>query len=173
MNNIIDRLKSISFSDKDILQAVDNEANLLRYPELSEYSNIDQVLGPYDAAIILYETKEAYGHWVCIFKSSHDTLEFFDPYASKPDDELSKIPMHFRLMNNELIPHLTRLLYKSPYDVIYNEDRLQKLEHDVNTCGRHVAMRLVMREMPLAEYQELFEGINADDAVTMLTAFIR
>ena len=97
----------IALSDKDIMRLIKGKANLLTYTELQKYNNIDQVLGPYSALVLLYETSKNFGHWVCVFKVNENTIEHFDSYGLKPDDELKFIPEYFREVNYEEIPHLT------------------------------------------------------------------
>jgi hypothetical protein len=65
----------------------------------------------------------------------------------------------------------------SPYKLTYNQKPLQKLGSDVNSCGRHVAMRLVMRDVPIKQYQQFLlqkkgGSLNPDGMVSMMTAFI-
>lgn len=174
MENIIKKLESISLSGADILKICSNKSNLIPYSDLSNYNNIDEALGPYTSCILLYETKLNYGHWCCIFKVDKNTLEFFDPYGEKVDEQLKHIPQNMRKSLNEEIPHLSYLLINSPYDVIYNKKKIQKLETDINTCGRHCAFRIVMRSLPLDDYIDLFQNQkqSADFWVSALTAFL-
>lgn len=45
-------------SDDDVLKICNYKANLMTYPELVEYDNIDDALGKHKALILLYETKK-------------------------------------------------------------------------------------------------------------------
>lgn len=174
MDIFINKLKDKSLSGDDLINLVDGKANILTYPELSQYKNIDQCLKPHNALIILVETKKNYGHWVCLLKNGK-TLEYFDPYGLKVDDALKFIPAHFRMENNEKFPHLSYLLLNSKYELVYNHYKLQKFMKDVNTCGRHVAMRIILRNVPIDEYIALLtktKHYNPDFFVTALTLFI-
>lgn len=160
----------IALSDKDIMRLIKGKANLLTYTELQKYNNIDQVLGPYSALVLLYETSKNFGHWVCVFKVNENTIEHFDSYGLKPDDELKFIPEYFREVNYEEIPHLTYLLYNSGYNVIYNEFKLQKKKKGINTCGRWVATRLIYRMIPQKVFAKFFlEYNNPDEIIVQLT----
>jgi hypothetical protein len=174
MERLIKKLENIALSNEEILQICNNKANLLTYPELHKYNDINQCLGKYGAVIILYETRKDYGHWVCVFKSAKNKLEFFDPYGLFPDEELKFIPEHFRKISNQQYPHLTYLLYKSNYLIEYNDHKLQKKLKNIATCGRHVGLRILLRKYNIDQYASLFKDkcFNADQIVTMLTAFI-
>lgn len=161
----------IALSNYDILQMINYKSNLMTYPELTKYDNLDEALGKYGALVLLYETKQNYGHWVCIFKVNKNTVEHFDSYGYKPDDELKFIPNYFRKLNNEWYPHLTSLLYYSKYTVIYNEYRLQKKKKGINTCGRWVVTRLNYRMIPQDVFANFFlEYKDPDKLVTYLTS---
>ena len=123
--------------------------------------------------VLLYETRQNFGHWVCVFKVDKNTIEHFDSYGLKPDEELKFVPENFRKVNYLDYPHLTALLYFSKYDVIYNECQLQKYLEDVNTCGRWVTARLAYRMIPQEEFAKFFlEYDDPDQIVTDLTKSI-
>ncbi len=170
---------SDSLTGQDIMDLIGNKARIYSYPELSEFKNIDQALGPNKAMIVLYETRKDYGHWTCIFKHHDDLIEHFDSYGVRPDDELKFIDENFRQENNEKRPHLSFLLSKwlsksKNRKVIYNAYNLQKMKSGTNTCGRFVAMRLLLRDIPLQQFisflnNELSKKKDADWIVTFLT----
>lgn len=170
----IAKLKKYSFSNKDIKQFCNGEVNVFTYPDIGQYHDIEQLLHPYDACIILYLTTEHYGHWCALIKQTPDLIEFFDPYALMPDKEIAYIPKHFRKESGQNIPHLSRLLYQSDYKISYNHHRLQQLKNDVNTCGRHCCLRVVLKNMPLDEYASLFKkkDLSSDDIACLLTSVI-
>lgn len=175
MEKLIRKLENKSLSNIELLDMIDGKANLLTYPELSKKRSIDQVLGKYGACIILYETKKDYGHWCCVFKLNNSTLEFFDPYGKKVDEQLKWIDNNFRKYNNEWYPHLSALLLKSKYKLTYNNHKFQKFARDVNTCGRWVGLRLKFRHLSLNEFKKLFlkkREENADFYATLLTELI-
>lgn len=175
MNKIIKELEKMSLSNNEVMKLVNGKANLIQYSELAKVSNIDEILKPYGACIILFLTRKNYGHWTCLFKVKPDELEFFDPYGLFIDDELNfKMPEYFRKKSNQDYPHLTWLLYNSPYKISYNEHKFQKKMKGVATCGRHTAMRLILRYLTLEQYKELIDGsrMDPDKFVTMLTSYI-
>jgi|SRR5271154_2028970 len=176
--DILKVYENIALSDREVLKLIDGKANLILYPDLIEYDNIDEILEPYGACIILFEAKPKYGHWCCLFKQNEKLLEFFNPYGGYPDDSLEYIPMHFRLISNQYYPYLSFLMYYSPYELSYNEYKFQKHGKDIKTCGRHAAMRLVFRHLSLDDYKQLLDFLckilkmNYDEIVTLLTGYI-
>ena len=177
MTNLLKELESISLSNYEVLELINGKANLIQYPELATKNNIDEILHPYGACIILYLTRKNYGHWCCLFRFKDDPnlLEFFDPYGLFVDDELNfKMNENFRKINNQDYPHLTHLLYISPYKISYNQYKFQKKLKGVATCGRHTSMRLLLRDLPLDNYKKFMTSTNytPDELVTMLTTLI-
>jgi|SRR5208337_5108836 len=172
---MLKRLEAIALSNKDIMKLLDNKAEIVLYPNLHKYQNIDQVLGPHEAAVILFEFKPEYGHWVCIWKLDKQTLSFFNSYGSYPDDSLLFIDGSFRDKTNQEYPYLSELFLKSPYKLTYNEYQYQKHNKDIRTCGRHCVVRLYCRNLSDKQYHEFITSemkkykINADQLVTMLT----
>ena len=174
--NTLSNYENIALSNKDILYLLDGKANIVMYPDLYKYNNIDEILDPYGACILLFESKPKYGHWCAIFKTSNTTLEFFNPYGGYPDDSLEYIPMHFREISNQLYPYLTILMINSPYQLSYNEIQFQKHNKNIKTCGRHCVVRLLYRYLSLYEYYNDLKnlsddtGYNFDQLVTLLTS---
>ena len=75
-----------SLSDTDILNYMNGKTNLIQYKEIINYDNIDDLLGQYKKCVLLYHTRENYGHWTCLYKVKN-TIYFFDSYGVIPDDE--------------------------------------------------------------------------------------
>lgn len=175
MNNLIEELKGKAFSGNDVLDLVDGESKLVRYPDLYKYDTIEEVLYPYNCFFLLYETKFKYGHWVCVILHDNGVLEFFDPYGYFIDHQLKFISDKYRLKSHQDYPYLSRLFLNSPYKIVANDEKLQKKYKNNSTCGRHIGLRMVLRDLPLKDYQKIMkkEGdIDADDKATYLTAFI-
>jgi hypothetical protein len=170
------KAENIDLSGKDILRITDDKCTVMPYENLENIKSIDEILELWGAVVILYETKKNFGHWVGLFKVNDSTLEFYDPYALNVDEELNfDNDYHKRIHNGVEIPHLTHLLNQSNYRVIYNKVRMQKVLDHVNTCGRHVALRIRMRDVKLKRYQELLMNnahYDADFFVSALTLLI-
>ncbi len=170
----INQKEKKSLSGEEVLMICDNKAKMYTYPELVKFNNIDDLLKPYGAIIILYLTKENYGHFCCIFKQNKTTISFFDSYGYLPDDQLKFAPMHFRKSHDQYYPHLTYLMYNSNYKIDYNNHVLQSSKKDIATCGRWTGVRILLRNLTNDEFADLFldEKIKPDSLVTALTAYL-
>jgi hypothetical protein len=184
MDKEIKRGEKKAFSNEDIERLCEGEINIHTYPELAMMSSLDQLLNSKvkcDAAIILYMSKPAFGHWVCIFKTPGDpeTIEFFDSYGYSPDDELKMINESYREQSNQDSAYLSALIMDALQDgyikqVIYNKTKLQNDNTSIATCGRWAGLRIAMKEVPLKKFQSLFtnQTFNPDWYVSALTMFV-
>ena len=59
---------------------------------------------------------------------------------------------------------------KSGSKIIYNKCRLQKLLKDVNTCGRHCAIRAKFNDMSLSKYCKMLKDNKCYDPDLWVTA---
>lgn len=174
-NKIIKELINEPLSSSDILQKLDYKTNLIKYGDLAHYNNIDDVLGKYGACIILYELKNNFGHWTLLFKRNNNIIEHFDSLGYAIDDELQFINLYFRKISNQLIPHLSYLLYISPYKCEYNDFPLQEDCKNVATCGKWCVLRLLCRNLNINKFIKLFDNIypyTRDEYVTLITHFL-
>ena len=163
-----------SFSRDDIKRLCENKARVIEYGELAKYRSIDSAIGPHGALVVLYETRESYGHWCAIMRVDELTLEFFDPYGFPMDRELQMINPYFREVSGQDRPHLSYLVAHSQYDLIQNGRPLQRFAKDTNTCGRWVGLRIALRRLPLKQFIRLFvkQKFPPDWYVTALTLFV-
>lgn len=175
MNKIIKKNEDIALSNFDINILLGGRVNIVLYPDLHKYFTLDELLGKYQACILLFEAKPRYGHWVCIFKLNPYVVEFFNPYGGFPDDSLLQINKKFRQQSGQEYPLLSKLLLNSPYKLTYNEFQFQEKNKDVKTCGRHCVVRLLKRNLNLYEYVYFLDVLcdkwntNYDGVVTLLT----
>lgn len=178
MNNldkIVKQAEKKSLTNQDLMKLCKNKVKIMTYEELTKHDHINSILEPHGAAIILYETRNNYGHWVCVLRHKKNKIEFFDSYGLMPDDELKFVPKYFRKYKNMLYPHMTYLLEKSGCKIEYNHTKLQAKLEDVNTCGRWVGMRVNMKSYSLPEFVNFFKKDNCkspDWLVTALTIYI-
>lgn len=165
----IEELEDYSFNQRDI-RRVSGCSNIMEYGQLAKYNSIDAVLGAQKAVIILYTTKEDYGHWVCLTLVNRE-LEFFDSYAFQMDDELKYIPKYHRREMGEDTPHLTVLVRRSKYNLTQNKTQLQTFAEHINTCGRWVSARVRLRTMTLRSFIQMFSNpkIPYDALITEYT----
>ena len=171
--SLIDKLKhseAVFLSGKDIHQITKGACNPMAYHELENVTDIEQLFNKHDAVMLLYESEENSGHWVTLIKHSDSILEFFDPYGLTIDKELKLSKYNLRLHQGQVVPHLTHLIEQSKYKVISNTTRLQRFFNAVNTCGRHCAVRVLLRDTPLKEYVALYKKTKHYDPDIWVTA---
>lgn len=172
MEKQIKTLLNKSLSNDEIMNIIDGKANLIPYSKVHKYKTLDQLLGKYKACIILYETKQNYGHWCCIFMNTPKLCEFFDPYGLFPDVELKFINNNYAKMSYQDKKYLTQLMIDSPYLLSYNHFPFQQLKEGVNTCGRWVALRLLFRHLLLDDFIKIFgkkRGFSKDVGAALIT----
>lgn len=157
MDKLIKESEKIDLSGADIMRMCKNKVRIMPYDDLDKYDSIEQVFDEWKATIILYETRKNFGHWTLLLKKSNDTLEFFDPYGLNVDEEL-KYDNNYNasIHNGVIVPHLSYLISKSKYKLITNKKKLQEFLNDINTCGRWCSGRVILRDVPLIEFQKLF-----------------
>lgn len=142
-----------ALSNEDIEKMV--KTKVITYPELFNYTNIYDILKPYHNFVLLYLTKENYGHWVCVIDHG-DSIEFFDSYGIKPDLEFKQIDNRAAL--DEPFNYLSFLLLNSNKKIEYNSKQLQEYSKDVSTCGRHCVMRILCKEIPVDKYAKIISS---------------
>lgn len=146
----------ISLSGKDIYNKLDGKVNIMSYSDLMKYNNIDDALGKYGALVLLYESRDNYGHWTLVFKRNKNTIEHFDSYGIIPDDQFDYIDPNFLMKEGINEPYLTHLLYKSGYNVEYNDYKLQEMDNNIKTCGKWVILRLLKRNINIDDFAKFF-----------------
>lgn len=157
-----------SLSTNDIYEKIGrNNVDIITYQELSKINDIDQLFNNVRNVVILFETRDNYGHWCLIFKTNWNSIEFFDSYGFKPDAELKFIDSYFRLKNNMEYPHLTQLLLDSKYNIEYNNHRLQSKIGNINTCGRWVVCRIILSDLNSDEFYNIFKKFKKKDEIVL------
>lgn len=169
------KAERIDLTDDDLVDLTRGKCNILAYEDLEKYNTIDEVLGEYKCAIILFQSTQNTGHWVTIFTSAQNPnlLIFYDPYGWPIDSELKYSKYNLRVHQGEEVAHLSYLIEQSNYKVISNPNQYQSNAKDTRTCGRHTAVRVVFRKMSVNQYKHFitnsFQGMNPDQSVSMLT----
>lgn len=169
-DNSIDALlqnaETIDLSGEDIKKICNNQVKVIPYHELEGVESIEELLNPFNAVILLYETKQNFGHYTALLIDPNGDLEFFDSYGFAPDQELN-----YAKYDNK--PFLTELLSKYKGTIVYNDKQYQEWAKDVNTCGRWTATRVrLAKKYNLKQFQDLFDGLryfNGDFMVSALT----
>jgi len=168
LNEVKKRL-NFSLSDDDLKKYLGEnvEENIIKYSDLINYNNIEELL-PKNRTykIILIETEYNKGHWVCILRykdyenNNIDTIDFFNSYGNKPTSQLSYIKSCVNFLLGQNSNFLKNLLDKTDKRVIYNKKRFQKYSNKINTCGRHVVSRIIAMEKLFYDLEDYIEFIE-------------
>lgn len=163
--SLIDRLKSeaLSFPQLQFLagKRQTQSCRWIVYDDLRNYKTIDQLMA-LGACVILLEietlNKPRIGHFIIILKHK-DHYEHFDSYGIGMDEELSLTKEH----------HLSNIFRNSKVKIVDNTKRLQRLREDINTCGRWVVARLLLRHVELDPFLALFEHLKPQSPDEMIS----
>jgi hypothetical protein len=153
---------------ENVLKKFNKKCYLTLYKNLIKYNTIDELLREARYIIILYETTKNYGHWCCLFKNNKNSIEFFDSYGIRPDDELKYSTELFRKKNKMNFPLLTYLLLECPYNIEYNQYKLQKMTKDISTCGRWVLLRCLLSNFNIDNFYKIFKNVKNKDKATVI-----
>ena len=173
----LSKLEAESLSYNDIEYMLDGKVNVVTYPELGDYETLDDLLGPYGRCVLLYMTGENFGHWTCVIKVNDDLVEVYDSYGIKPDRELNFIPNHLKESKRQDYAYLSQLLDDSPYQLSYNQHKMQKFAKGISTCGRWCVARCFYQHWPLEKFKKRFVNnefnIDPDKYVTILSELLK
>jgi hypothetical protein len=151
-------------SDVDILRTI--RTRVIEYEKLSGYKKMDDIFINDSCVLFIRNPKGAVGHWVCVVrrvKYNRSTISYFDSYGRPPDPD--------NYLAGEY-PYLSKLMYECPHELEYNEYNYQKA--GTATCGRHVIVRILMKNKSLDEYNKFMSLFkNDDELVTAITSMIR
>jgi hypothetical protein len=169
LKTLISNREKVELDGDQMNLITEGKCKIVAYEQLKNCKTIDECLGGKQGLIILYQHEQNEGHWCLLMKVGNGVLEFFDPYAIKMDNELKFSDYNLRIHQGEKVPHLTYLIEQSKYKLIQNTTQLQKYKHDVNTCGRWVAIRFRFREFSLKQFVDLFKNLDGDFYVSAMT----
>lgn len=174
---ILKRLKEYPLGNDDLKQLYPH-TKIFTYPELEHMHSIDEAFYTHPngvgTAIMLFLTDaDNVGHWIGLIKRGNQ-IEMYDPYGNKP--EMLEENVGGRMNYKQDDTYLREKVQDSGYSLISNGDQHQPESNDINTCGRHVVMRLLFADLPLKEYQRKIKelakqnGMSVDTLVTLMTA---
>jgi len=140
------------------------------FSELSNFSNIDQVLGKENHAVILYQTSSrTQGHYVAITRNDlTGKIRYCDPYGiPSPLKEVQYTQYDQALPN-----YLQNLLANTNYEA--NTTDFQSWRAGVSTCGRYASLFCKLRNLSLLQIDYLLKRnsgflANPDNVATILT----
>lgn len=167
----MEQAKEYALSDDDIRRLLGGNIKITSYPDLESKDTINQLFDSKGRAILFFpQTDQNSGHWTALIKNGRE-IEFFDPYGEEPEQQKSGLS---RDKLNELRmsqPLLAKLLDNSGHKIYFNKVQLQKLENNVNTCGRHCVCRLLYYKQPIERYRQMIHrsGDTPDEFVVKMT----
>ena len=163
------KLEMYSLSNDD-LEKILGPVRILTYPEL-EKETLESLFRSQPYVIILFLTEdENTGHWQCMLKRDNGKqLEVFDSFGVKVDGNREWLSKDRQQALDQTMPNIRNLVQSFPGDLVYNNVKLQ--EESRNTCGRHIASRILHDHLSIQDYIALIErsGIKPDEFVTLLT----
>jgi hypothetical protein len=162
-----ERIQDYSLSNDDVEQIV-GPIRFIKYGDLDD-ETYESIFRKRDQVVILFLTKsDSYGHWLALLKHPGDVVEVFDSYGLSVDGNRRWLTLAKNEQWDQRDPQILDLL-KGHCKIVYNDRELQG--DGVNTCGRHVAVRIMNSDMDLKRYYKLIEdsGKSADDFVTIVT----
>ena len=131
------QLKFKPLSDEEIVRLLDGKTTVRKYNELSSFNTIDELIAPYGNCVILLETAQNYGHWICI-KRTGNMVSFFDSYGGFPDKQKHYVNEDFLERSGQEYNKICELLHKASFDslVEFSNRKLQDIKKPkVATCG--------------------------------------
>lgn len=171
-NAEVKKVAETPMGDDNIRKYLPN-AKILKYSELADVSNIEELLpSPKSYFFLLYEHSFNNGHWVVInryINNGKDTICYFCSYGSKIDAPLR---WNSPARNQELgqgTPYLTILLRKSGKSLQYNNVAYQSKTSPVATCGAFATLwiKANLREnMSLADFHDWIKEIKDETGLS-------
>lgn len=144
-------------SEADIKALVPG-VRIISYPDLEKYARIEDVLDGEGRVVILFLTTGlSEGHWTCLHANpATGVLEFFDSYGIRPDGERRWLSASKLVELHEKTPLLKPLLDRAKHEgwkVVFNPFHFQNEKDNSETCGRHVAVRLLHGGLNISQYK--------------------
>jgi hypothetical protein len=126
-------------SGDDIKEILD--VNIIRFSELKNYNDIEDLLRPNSCIVIFWETEDYNkGHWTALMRYD-DYYEYFDSYGLLESEDFALVPKH---MKKELKERDYLKTLFTGNQVVQNTFDYQQWKDGVNTCGRWVILRLYL-----------------------------
>jgi hypothetical protein len=160
-----------SIGDADMRKMLGDNIVIFSYPQLENVNDIDEIFDDEGRSVMLLLTTDQYtGHWLCMIKKDDD-IHYFDPYGNMVDEDKKWMTWDKLEELGQEKPLLINLLKKSNKRVYYNTYPFQADRKDINTCGRHIAVRLLYKNLDLDDYFDMIQKSNLtpDHFVTEIT----
>lgn len=130
--------------------------------------------GP-QGAIVLFETSPQHGHWLGVFQQP-DGICVWDPYGGALDSFFSwtSAAEERRLGQRPFLTSLVQDARRRGVKVRVNRVAYQAEGPDVSTCGRWVALRLLLAWLPERAFTRMLaaSGVPADAFATIAVGLL-
>ena len=154
----------------DDLRKILGPVRIITYPEL-ENETLSSLFREQPYVIVLFLTEdESTGHWqAMLMRDGGKQLEVFDSFGIRVDGNRAWLSKDEREALDQTLPNMHNIVKGFPGELVYNNVKLQ--EDSRNTCGRHIASRILHDHLAIQDYIKLIErsGIKPDEFVTLLT----
>lgn len=178
----IAKLENKSLSSSDIIKIMGGMVQIISYPDLAKYNDVDELFKNGNNVILYFEEDKIgsnfVGHWESICRRGN-VIQFFDSYGLVMDkcrDWLSKNKL---VQLKETKPELTRLTNKAidnGYFVLWNHIQYQSYKRDISTCGRWATAFLLEGDLRNSVFLDFVKSIvrqygakSYDEAITKFT----
>lgn len=189
MDDLIDDLTKIPLSGDDLINITTklgkdkSKLAWITYDALAHINSLMELFknGDIEAVFLLIQPPgQPIGHWV-VLSQSDNGLSYYDPYGLTIEEDIS-----ITMANNRLLQllHQHFATQNLSYQVDVNMFKHQEFGTDnggeINTCGRHDAVRAFFSWMTNQEYNDTIiaplvdrgEVKDPDTIVNLLTAFL-
>jgi hypothetical protein len=160
------KLLSEPMDDLEIINYMNDPNCIIKYSELGNVDNIDQLLPSNNTfKIILIETAKNSGHWVCIGRNS-DTIYYFNSYGERADRDWRFVPKCIQKILDQDAGKLSELLKSSALPVKQNYTKYQILKDNIATCGRWCILFLTLmkdKNYDLEDFKEFVDDYKKDN----------
>ena len=172
MDALVKQIYRVDLTLDDVQALTRHKANIIMYDDLTIDDNILNVIGSSNRAILLFPTESGSpnGHYLClIYYKDIRTLLHFDSYGLDVQQEL-KYSTSKHVQRNTL-GYLYNKLRANNVKVIFNTYKYQQMINGMNTCGRHISVRLRFHYLNNNEYARLMlnQSNSPDYLVSIIT----
>lgn len=159
----IEVLKHQSLGDNDIINFLGGRTKVLKYNEINSYADISSLLHPYGNVVILLETHQDFGHWICI-KQIGRVISFFDSYGDFPDKQKHYVNEKFLKESGQGFNIICKMLDEASHQNVieFNDRRLQRMDGGIATCG-HWCCVFIDSGLTIDPFYKYIDDFHADD----------
>ena len=153
-------------SNFDILRKLSGNTRILFYDDLNNIPNIIPLMDK-GSLVILYKSKPDFGHWTALVHTP-EGIEYFDSYGDKPEHAKKNADRKFLIESNQYQNQLAKLLYDASLTtpIHFNNHRLQKSSKNIATCGKHVVIRILNRNLTIDQYNKWLRELAKRNKLT-------